>query len=467
MKKEGSLKIALSILVIVLITLVSLGGIFVQSGNIMKNKLPDYKYGMDLKNTNIMNLEIKKEEASEETSEENTEENTEEITEENAEENAAEEENVDKEKYNAKNYNKAKNIIEKRLKIAGANQYVVRLDEQTGNIAVELPTELSSNVAQGIYNTGKFEIKIEDNGEVIVDKNGIKDVETSINTQYADLPEYGSIVELNYTFTKDAMKKLEDIKNNYEMTIEKKTETEDENGQASESTEEPEIEDRKIGIYVDGTALYSETLSSFIKYTEGGKLPLTIGGYQHDNEKLEAALQQAKIYRSFVMTEDMPFEYTASTTANIHSNISMKSIVIVFALIFLVMFVFLLIKNKLPGIFGALTISGFISTLLLIIRFTNVELTISSIFALAVMMILQFAYVIKVSKEKSSTKEFNENTFGYMKMLIPVFLMSIAISFAKTIEFIGFGEVVFWGIIVFSIFNNIITRAMLTNVKNK
>ena len=461
MKKEGSLKIALSILVIVLITLISLGGIFVQSGNIMKNKLPDYKYGMDLKNTNIMSLEVKKEEASEETSEENSEENKEEKAKQE------EKEKADKEKYNVKNYNKAKSIIEKRLKIAGANQFVVRLDEQTGNIAVELPTELSSNVSQSICNPGKFEIKIEDNGEVIVDKNGIKTVDTSINTQYADVPEYGSIVELNYTFTKDAMKKLEDIKNNYEMTVEKKTETEDSNGQAAESTEEPEMEDRKIGIYIDGTALYSETLAKFIKYTEGGKLPLTIGGYQHDNEKLEAALQQAQVYKSFVMTENMPVEYTASTTSNIHSNINMKSILIVFALIFLVMFVLLLVKNKLPGVFGALTISGFISTLLLIIRFTNVELTISTIFAIAVMMILQFAYILKVSKGKVSSKEFNDSTFGYMKMLIPVFLMAIAISFAKTIEFIGFGEVVFWGIIVFSIFNNIITRAMLTNVKNK
>ena len=83
------------------------------------------------------------------------------------------------------------------------------------------------------------------------------------------------------------------------------------------------------------------------------------------------------------------------------------------------------------------------------------------------MMFLQFIYVICVLKDNGSKKLFNEKTVEFIKILIPVFMMSITISFAKVIELIGFGETVFWGLIVFSIFNNIITRAILTNVKNK
>ena len=40
-------------------------------------------------------------------------------------------------------------------------------------------------------------------------------------------------------------------------------------------------------------------------------------------------------------------------------------------------------------------------------------------------------------------------------------------SLAKIIDLIGIGNVVFWGFVVFGIFNNIITRAILTNGKNK
>ena len=47
-KKESTLKVILSVLVIVLLTLVSGMGVYVKDRNVMKNKLPDYKYGMEI-----------------------------------------------------------------------------------------------------------------------------------------------------------------------------------------------------------------------------------------------------------------------------------------------------------------------------------------------------------------------------------------------------------------------------------
>ena len=46
MKSEGTLKKVLSVLVIVLIALVSFGGVYKKDKNVMKNRLPDYKYGL-------------------------------------------------------------------------------------------------------------------------------------------------------------------------------------------------------------------------------------------------------------------------------------------------------------------------------------------------------------------------------------------------------------------------------------
>ena len=59
-KKEGSLKIILSVLVIVLLCLVSLGGVYVKYQNTMKNKLPEYSLGMELNDTSIIKLKVKK-----------------------------------------------------------------------------------------------------------------------------------------------------------------------------------------------------------------------------------------------------------------------------------------------------------------------------------------------------------------------------------------------------------------------
>lgn len=487
MKKEGSLKITLSILVITLVTLISMWGVNVKSGSTMKNKLPDYEYGMELKSTNIINLEVVKEETSEEntteetvaTQEETTAENAEVATSENAgatvEPKATEEKKEEnkEEKNKVKEYRKAKSILEKRFALMEVNQYTIRLDEKTGNMAIEVPTELASAVSQNAFSKGKFEIKISDNEEVIADNKSVQEVKASINNQYANVQGYGSIVELNFVFNKDAVKKFTDIKNNYELTVMHDDSKENEQAPTGETQDETSIsstdsvEDRKVNLYLDGNSLYSTTLEDFVKYASTGTLPLSIGGYTDDTKALEASLQQANITKSLIMTENLPVEYTSSSTSNIHSDINKKSIIIVFVVIAAAMIIYLVVRYKLKGLYAGLTILGFISTLLLIVRFTNVALTISSIFALAVTMVLQFIYLIKLLSGKSNTKNFNETTTTFIKILVPVFIMSITISFAKIVELIGFGEVVFWGIIVFAIFNNIITRAMLTNGKNK
>ena len=286
---------------------------------------------------------------------------------------------------------------------------------------------------------------------------------------------YGSIVELSFVFNKDAIKKFTDIKNNYELTyIEKSSDESGEantdsaiNGEENAETSNTEgtAKDREVSLNLDGTAIYTTSLEEFLKYAVTGTLPLSLGGYTNDSKALESSLQQANITKSLILTENLPVEYQSATTSNIHSNINKNSILIVFAVLVGAMVIYLIIKYKLKGLLGGLTILGVVSTLLLIVRFSNVVLTISSIFAIGVVMILQFVYLIKLLNGKANSKQFNDNTVSFIKMLIPVFLMSIVISFAKVSELIGFGEVTFWGIIVFAIFNNIITRAMLTNVE--
>ena len=213
MKKEGSLKSILAILVIILVCLVSLGGIYVKDKNVMKNWLPDYVLGAGLQDSTIIKLDVNKpEEASSEnkTEENNTEgseteqtenneisedsqnianaENTENSTETEATEANATEENKNESEngqaqniYTVDNYKKSKKIIEKRLKLAGVTQFEVRLDEKTGSIVVEVPENIDSNILQSVFETGKTEIKITETNEVIGDQKSIKKFETSID----------------------------------------------------------------------------------------------------------------------------------------------------------------------------------------------------------------------------------------------------------------------------------------------
>ena len=58
MKVEQKLKIAFIVLIIILISLVSFGGIFVQDTKFVKNIMPNYNLGMDLTGSRLVRLKV-------------------------------------------------------------------------------------------------------------------------------------------------------------------------------------------------------------------------------------------------------------------------------------------------------------------------------------------------------------------------------------------------------------------------
>nr|MBP3680485.1 hypothetical protein [Clostridia bacterium] len=161
MKKEGSLKIILATLVIILLCIVSLGGIYAKDRNIMKNVLPNYIIGMDLDTNTIIKLDVVKNEenSSENTQEESneTEKNSESENSENAENNTEKNNSENGQAqniYTVENFKQSKKIIEKRLKNAEINQYTLRLDEQSGTIIMEVPDDVSNETLQNIFVVG-------------------------------------------------------------------------------------------------------------------------------------------------------------------------------------------------------------------------------------------------------------------------------------------------------------------------
>lgn len=458
MKKEGSLKLILAILVIILLCIVSLGGIYAKDKNVMKNVLPNYILGMDLDTNTIIKLDVVKNEgnSSENTQEESneTEKNSESENSENAENNTEKNNSENGQAqniYTVENFEQSKKIIEKRLKNAGINQYTLRLDEQSGTIIMEVPDDTNNDTLQNIFVVGKTEIKISENNEVIGDYNSISKITTAIDDSYVNYG-IGSFVKLDIEFSKDAVKKFEEIKNNYIIPT-------DEEGKQTENN---------IVIAIDGSAICSMTETEFLETAVKGSLPLKLGDYTNDKTTLNNTLKEADSIKNIIQSGNLPITYSVNYTNDIHSNISGIGIISVFAVILIIMLVYLVLKYKLKGILAELDILGFGALLLLVLRYTNVEISIASIVSIATMLILQFIYSVKLlDNEKISSKIFTEETIKFTKMLIPAFIMSVVIAFANILEISGFGMIIFWGIILFEIFNNIITRAILTNVKNK
>ena len=451
MKKEGSLKSILAILVIILLCLVSVGGIYVKDKNIMKNILPEYNLGMDLDTNTIIKLSVVKDEesSSQETNEENAEEgnNTESKQDNNQDNNQdnTTEENI----YTADNYKKSKAIIEKRLKQSGINQYTIRLNENDGVIVLEVPNDSDTRILQNLFVKGKTEIKVSETGEVVGDYKSFSKIDASIDDSYKSYG-IGSCIKLDITFSKDAVKKFKEMKDAYVIPT-------DEEGNQKENN---------VQIVIDGSPICSLAESEFLNSAVQGTLPLKLGEYSTDQKVLDESLKEAKSIKDIMVNGDLPITYTIDYSNEIHSNITAEGIAIVFAIILVAMFVYLIYKYKLAGLLAELTILGFGSLLLLVLRYTNVEISIASLVSIGGMLALQFVYLNKLlSNIKTSSKVFNENIIDFSKMIIPVFIISVIIAFANITEISGFGMVIFWGLIIFEIYNNIITRAILTNVK--
>ncbi len=476
MKKEGSLKSILAILVIVLVCLISLGGIYVKKNNVMKNVLPDYVLGKDLDGSIIVKLDVNKsEDSSEDTKEDensdsegdsqennetqNTDENASEDQSETKTENGQAEQNI----YTVENYNKTKQIIEKRLKIVGMENYELRLDEQTGSIVIEVPESSELSTIGSVIKTGKTELKIDETNEVIGDKNSIKNFKTSIDDSNKS-SGYGSAVKIEIQFSKDAVKKFKELNDNYVAPV-------DENGTTTEN---------KVSLLVDGTSIVSIEEKEFLESAVNGSVQLW-GNFSTDNKVIDSALLSIDKVKMLIDTEDLPITYNANyVSEGIKSNINKTGVISVFAVLLIVMCVYLLIKYKLQGLLGELSIVGLGSLILLTLRFTKIEISISTIVAFVGMLILQFIYLTQILKtEKISEKVFNEKTGEYTRMLIPLLIFtivaaiipilakSIIIPFGNIQEIANFGMVGFWGLILFELVNNILTKAMIVKSKNK
>lgn len=477
MKKEGSLKSILALLVIVLICVVSLGGIYVKDKVFMKNILPDYTLGQDLDGSIILKLDVNKPEESSKATEENNAEAQDNVVADESTENASAEGNAENAEntesqengqvediYTAKNYKKSKSIIEKRLKLANVGQYEVRVDEQSGSITIEVPKDTDTSVLQSIAQTGKTEIKISETDEVIVDKKDIKEFATSINDQYASVGA-GSNVKIDVKFSQNAVKKFKEMKNN---------------NATYQVSEDGTVTENNVKIEVDGSAIVTLTEKEFLDSAVNGSVQL-YGNYTTDFKTLTESLNGINSIKMLIETDDLPVTYTRAYTSDvINSNINIYGIISVFAIVLVAMLVYLFIKFKEKGLFAELNIIGFASLILLVLRFTKVEISIASMVAISGMLVLQFIYLVRLlENNKISSKVFNNRTLEFSKVLVPLLVLSVfaalvpalenskIIPFGNIQEMANFGMVGFWGLIVFEIFNNALTRPLFTNAKNK
>lgn len=430
------------VVIILLLSLISFAGIYVKDKNAMKNVIPEYKLGTDL--YGARNILVKVDDSTttkKYDSNGNLVENSSDKDENNENITEVEEKVNSDELRTAENYETVKNIIEARLKYMNVEDYLLRFDESTGNISLEVPENSSTDyIAQYTITKGEFKIVDNDTSEVLLSNADLKEAKVQYSTSTS-----GTTVYLTIEFNKDAVEKLKNISNTY----------------ISSTDAEGKTTTKKIKMTLDDSTIIS---TYFQEEISTGIIQLSMGTSTNTSE-IQSNIQSASNMAVLLNTDPMPLTYTMETNRFVYSDITaetLKIVIVVLCIVALIMAICMVIKFKKNGLMGVIADIGFTAVLLLAIRYGNVEISLAGIFAIAIAVIVEYIVTGLILNEysKKCEKEILIKNIKHLMgriaiCLVPFVVMAVTFALISWEEIASIGMILFWAIIIMIIYNTL------------
>lgn len=441
MKKNSGLKLAILIIAIVLISLISFVGIYKLERGTMKNIMPDYLVGKELNGTRLITFKV----------DDSNKEDTSTSTDENSDENTESTPVNSKEVLTEENYELAKNIIKNRLNQFNIINYDLRLDKNTGTIALEVGEDNTiDDVLVYLLSQGNFSIIDTETEEVLLDNSNIKEAKTMYYTG-----QNGTNVYLDIIFNDEGKVKLEEISKTY-------IETTDDEGNSTKKTVTIKLDDETIT-----TTYFGQTMSN-------GELPLTIGTETSDSNTLKNYLVQSGQIAILLNNGVNPIVYEIETNEYVSPIIAsdmLNKIIIAIIVVIAVLIVYLIIRYKSLGILGAIALIGYTALYFIVVRFTDTIISLEAIAAIAISIILEFIFIQAIANEikkkvSDAEKIIKKELIKNISVQIPLYIMAIVFVFVEWETVKSFGIALFWGLIVSLIYNLVITMLMFIQKAN-
>ena len=476
-KKVKIVKTIVVILLAILLFLIAFGGLFVKRSGVWTNILPQYKYGMELSGFRELHFVLDDTEEEKEiyidengnylgdVKESSTstdsgvslsmvDENGEEV--ENPEEvlNGTEETEEAVEKTEEKpltetrtikanpdeartidNFEKTKQIIQRRLDKIDFNEYNIRQNNITGELVVELPENDNVSLEEALITTpGKINIIDYQTGMILLDSTHVKSSNILGSTTDDGYQTY-----LQLKFDKEGTNALRDISNKYRAVV-------DETGNQTISY---------VSVELDGAALITTYFGDEIV---NGTLQIPYGQAISDyNEYLEFAKKSS--YIATVINDDsLPLQYKLSGDNYINTATNTSTLVIIFIVFVSVVLIISLVmlimyRSKSIKFIGAGII--YISLLTIICRLTNVYITYNSLIAFVSVAILNYYLYFKILQSIKSGMDakqaLKENLKEVLMAIIPAAIIAVIFIFMASVVISSIGMLLFWGIVLLAL----------------
>lgn len=488
------MKVIIGILFIILISIIAFCGVFKKEKGIWKNLIPDYQFGMDIEGSRELKYALDEEEeekyvyvdengkvmgevwkdgtaqteedetsseeegqteAEEEMENTETAEETEEVP--YAKETRTIKANPD-EKLTKENFEQSKQIIQKRLKEQNISEANIRIDDVTGALVIETTNDNENvELVEGLVEqVGKFQIIDYQNGLVLMDNEDIKKVSVVASSSS------GYSTYLQIEFNKEGSKKLQEISTKYvEITNETEATTDEEE---EEHDHEEETTKKYVSVVLDGTTMMT---TYFGEEMSGGILQIAVGQtrteYEESIEDYESAEAVATILNSGVL----PTKFELETDNFVKSEITtqkMQQVIIACAIVIAIISVIFIIRFKKNGLLADILGIGYLAIFSLVIRYTNVRLTLNAVITCGILGIMNYIFLnqyLKKTKIMDMAKAYQEAMQRFYLVTIPISVIAVVFTLATQTAINSIGMVLFWGMLLMAIYNLTITRVVL------
>lgn len=361
---------------------------------------------------------------------------------------------------NIENYEKSKGIVEKRLNDMRVQEYNLSMDKETGKIYIQIPeNSITDKVVSNINEIGSVELKdSKDSSKVFLTSENLKEAKVMYGSS-----DTGTAVYLEMQFDNEGKKILKDLSENEYKKIEEtedsenKEETKTEEDKKEENKEEKE-EQKEVTIYMSGN---ETTTTSFEEAVTDGKISLRMGQSTTDTASIQESVTSARMVATILNNGVMPLKYKVTENQYIESEIktsTIRNILIVIGVIFVVLLVLMAIRYKKRGILAALCYIAFTSIYLVLLRIFNVTIAMEGFVGGVIILALNYLINLKLIKIEHNNKEYYNEFLDIIMKLIPIFVLSIIFVFIPITALSSIGMVMFWGIVLSLVYNILVTK---------
>ena len=453
MKPQKVITIITVILLVIIISSASFFGIYKKEEFKVANRVPKYILGMEFTNSRIINFEVDRTVESTTIYDKDGNEVTEkqkgiEYTEENGYTTVENKVNSD-EVLTQDNFKLSKQIFINRLNVLGADQYYIKQDDD-GKIQIEITEDDNTDsIISNISQKGVFELKDNETNEVLLNNSYIENSKVVYGQT-----DTGNTVYLQIKFNKDGKEKLEQISKQYISTT---TQVTNEKGELEDKTETKEV-----AIVFDGqtyrTTYFGDTITD-------GTLNIAIGGGS-DSTTLQQYIKSANQMAAVLNSGVLPITYNSSeyTVSSMLTKTDLNILMYTLIAVLTVMFIYLIIKLKLKGILAVILQIGYISLLLLTLRYTNIKITIEGVVGIMISVVLNYMYITLAFKNLKNNF-MKDTTSQYALRLIPIYIIAIIFTFNNIANISSLGMTLVWGIITMYLYNLILTQITIKTIE--